>query len=145
MNKNNFRKLLFIISIGCMHVCLSGCLNENYSIALEGNWKVTEMAIDMPMLSQKAITGGQNLALSTNYFFRSDNTCLITSNNYPDGFENDWSLNQDSMLLHVKSKEEIIDEDYAYSIEFLTSKKITLYREVEDLGCFKMTLIKRGL
>ena len=142
-----FLKLNGILIIGLYTIIISSTLvgcNTNYSaITLEGTWEVVAMEADMPELSPSIIKAGEELALSTTYFFRSDNTCLITSSYYPEGYEGVWTFNKDSMTLHVKSTDEIIIDESEYAIEFASKKKIYLSEELEELGSLSMTLTKR--
>lgn len=136
------RNALFIGITGVVTI-FSSCTTNYNSITLEGTWQVVDMEADMPTVSPGIISEGEKLALSTTYFFRSDNTCLVTSDYYPDGYEATWQFDEDSMLLRVESADEIIIDNSNFSIEFENAKKIYLSQSISELGDLRMTLTKK--
>lgn len=143
MQKHRYLQIItYVVFIAAIFQTF-GCSKQYNAITLEGQWKVVDMETNMPSVSPSIIAKGEKLALSTTYFFRSDNTCLVTSDYYPEGYEATWQFIQDSMRLKVESTDEIILDKSNFTIEFESARKIYISQNIEDLGDLKMTLTKR--
>jgi hypothetical protein len=134
-------KHTFLFTLSILFI-LTSCNSDFSSKTIQGKWQVTEMNADMPELSPAVIKSGQDLALTTEYFFNADSSSLETSSFYPDGIPGRWIFDQDSMSLSINSVDEAIPSNANYDVIFESSKKMTLTQNYPDLGSLTMTLIK---
>jgi hypothetical protein len=96
----------------------------------------------MPDLSPTIIKGGEDLALSTKYEFREDNSCTEISSFYPEGIRGTWVLNTDSMILAIRNTDKEIAGNSDYHISFESETHMTWKQNFDGLGSIEMTLTK---
>ena len=119
-----------------------GCSQDYSKETLQGKWKVASMEANMPELSPAIIKSGEELALSTTYWFKEDGTSVETSSYYPDGIPGVWRFDADSMTLHINSTDEAIPSNAKHKVAFINKREITLTQDYDKLGELSMKLIK---